>query len=111
MAGKADSKPREGASKKRKRDLNDKERRADVKRHHKDGKPSKPKAHKRDAEEAELKGNALKVLADLKADGGSEQVANGTPGDRDAHTVGWKLSSPLGGRIADIDPVFSEDEA
>ncbi|KAL2755054.1 hypothetical protein ACRALDRAFT_1077183 [Sodiomyces alcalophilus JCM 7366] len=111
MAGKAESKSREGTTKKRKRDLNDKERRADVKRHHKDAKLLKQKAAKRDAEEAELKGSALRVLADLKADGGSEQVANGQDGNAtDAHNAGWKLSSPLGGRIADIDPVFSEDE-
>ncbi|ROT42281.1 sporulation protein [Sodiomyces alkalinus F11] len=116
MAGKTDAKSRDGASKKRKRDLNDKERAADVKRHHKDEKLAKQKASKRDAEEAELKGNALKVLADIKADGGSERVANDAPGGHDnkapaAQAVGWKLSSPLGGRIADIDPVFSEDES
>lgn len=115
MAGKTDQRSRDLSSKKRKRDPSDKEKRPGVKRHHKDEKHADKKNSKRNGDENELKDKALQVLSDLQTNGDSKSAASTTLQDRDgnviaAETTGWKLSSPLGGRIADIDPVFSEDE-
>ncbi|KAM0335344.1 hypothetical protein ACHAQA_000389 [Verticillium albo-atrum] len=113
MAGKTDQKPRAGdVDKKRKRDPSDKERNADVKRNRKDEKQSAKKAGKRTSEANELKGNALKVLSELQ-NGATPNTSSKSKESNELQTAveatGWKISSPLGGRIADIDPVFSSD--
>lgn len=105
MAGKTPQK--NDAEKKRKRaDTQDKDRHA--KRHRQQ---DEKLAAKTASDASDLKGNALKVLADLKAGVLDSKHLNGKdgavatpPADR------WTLSSPVGGRIADIDPVFSVDE-
>ncbi|CRK21107.1 hypothetical protein BN1708_003444 [Verticillium longisporum] len=115
MVGKTDQKPRAGdvdPNKKRKRDASDKQRNSDIKRNRKDEKQSTPKSDKRTSDANELKGNALKVLSELQ----NGETANTTTKSKDQSELqsagesnGWKISSPLGGRIADIDPVFSSD--
>ncbi|KAG7109001.1 U3 small nucleolar RNA-associated protein 17 like [Verticillium longisporum] len=115
MVGKTDQKPRAAdvdPNKKRKRDASDKQRNSDIKRNRKDEKQSTPKSDKRTSDANELKGNALNVLSELQ----NGDTANTTTKTKDQSELqsagesnGWKISSPLGGRIADIDPVFSSD--
>ncbi|KAM0288049.1 hypothetical protein ACHAQH_000117 [Verticillium albo-atrum] len=115
MAGKTDQKPRAGdvdPNKKRKRDPSDKQRNSDMKRNRKDEKQSTPKPSKRTSDANELKGNALKVLSELQNGGPSSSSSKAKDNGEiqpAAESTGWKASSPLGGRIADIDPVFSSD--
>jgi len=102
MAGKTDH--RKDAEKKRKRaDTQDKERQPKRHRQQDDQLPGK--------QASELKDNALKVLADLKTGALEGKLLNGKhDAVADAPASRWELSSPVGGRIADIDPVFSVDE-
>lgn len=109
MAGKTG--PQADMEKKRKRaNTEDKDR--TPKRHRQQVQAGK-KAAKIVADAAELKDKALKVLGDLKAEIAPEALANGKDVAVEKAELSepqWTLSTPVGGRIADIDPVFSVDE-
>lgn len=114
MASKHDQTPRDGGdSKKRKRE-NDKERNAKRHRQQDQKKNTEQKGKKQSSNAAELKDNALRVLSDLKNDSTKRDYQIGTEGEQNAlatlDSTGWKLGGGLGGRIADVDPVFSRDE-
>ncbi|KAH6687902.1 sporulation protein, partial [Plectosphaerella plurivora] len=97
--------------KKRKRaDTHEKDRNA--KRHRQQEQANK-KAAKIVSDAAELKDKALKVLHGMNAEIPAEALANGENafvGQAEILDKQWALSAPVGGRIADIDPIFSVDE-
>jgi NET1-associated nuclear protein 1 (U3 small nucleolar RNA-associated protein 17) len=100
------------SEKKRKRaDTQEKDRNA--KRHRQQEQQASKKAAKMVSDAADLKDKALKVLKGLNAEIPAEALANGQNifvEQAEISDKQWALSAPVGGRIADVDPVFSVDE-
>ncbi|KAE9580682.1 hypothetical protein CGMCC3_g3489 [Colletotrichum fructicola] len=98
---------RDADTKKRKRDLSDKDGQTKRLRH----KGSKP-TNNGDTESGDLRDNALNVLSQLKKNLTDDQIETelSNLGNSDPQATGWQVSAPMGGRMADIDPIFVEKE-
>ncbi|TDZ20654.1 U3 small nucleolar RNA-associated protein 17 [Colletotrichum orbiculare MAFF 240422] len=106
MAGPSTPRSRDD-TKKRKRDPSDKDGQA--KRLRQKGSKSGKNG---DAEVQDAGDNALEVLSQLKKNLTNDQIESELVklGNTDAQATGWHVSSPMGGRMADIDPIFTEKE-
>lgn len=98
---------RDADTKKRKRDLSDKDGQTKRLRH----KGSKP-TNNGDTDSGDLRDNALNVLSQLKKNLTDDQIETelSNLGNSDPQATGWQVSAPMGGRMADIDPIFVEKE-
>lgn len=110
MAGPSTPRSREDA-KKRKREQN--ERDGQAKRLRQRGKQSPGKHLKNgQADAGDLRDNALNVLSQLQKTLTDDQIESELVklGNTEAQEAGWQVSLPMGGRMADIDPIFAENE-
>ncbi|KAF9875903.1 hypothetical protein CkaCkLH20_06835 [Colletotrichum karsti] len=107
MAGPSNPKARDADTKKRKRDPSDKD--GQTKRLRQKG--SKP-AKNGEEDAGDLRENALNVLSQLQKNLTDDQIETELVnlGNSDVQATGWQVSSPMGGRMADIDPIFAEKE-
>ncbi|KAL0935345.1 WD domain-containing protein [Colletotrichum truncatum] len=107
MAGPSNPRTRDADTKKRKRDQNDKDGQAKRTRQ-RGGKPAKNSQ----ADAGDLRDNALNVLSQLQKNLTDDQIETELVklGNTDAQAPGWQVSLPMGGRMADIDPIFVEKE-
>ncbi|KAK1975977.1 WD domain-containing protein [Colletotrichum cereale] len=110
MAGPSTPISREDA-KKRKREQN--ERDGQAKRLRQRGKQSPGNNLKNgQADAGDLRDNALNVLSQLQKSLTDDQIESELVklGNTEAQEAGWQVSLPMGGRMADIDPIFAENE-
>ncbi|GKT64501.1 sporulation protein [Colletotrichum tofieldiae] len=110
MAGPSTPRSRDDA-KKRKREQN--ERDGQAKRLRQRGKQSPGNNLKNGKTDAgDLRDNALNVLSQLQKNLTDDQIESELVklGNTEAQEAGWQVSLPMGGRMADIDPIFAENE-
>lgn len=107
MPGPSTPRTRNADTKKRKRDTTEKD--AQAKRTRQQGE----KAGKNGQTDAgDLRDNALNLLSQLQKNLTDDQIETELVklGNTDAQATGWQVSKPMGGRMADIDPIFVEKE-
>lgn len=111
MAGPSTPRSRED-QKKRKREQNERDGQAKRLRQKTKtaGKANGQKNGNTDADD--LRDGALNVLSQLQKNLTDDQIETELVklGDTEAQEAGWQVSLPMGGRMADIDPIFAENE-
>lgn len=105
MAGSKSPRAKDDTTKKRKRDNNDTD--------------GKPKRHRQQSRESKVNGINAPTPRKLKPTE-AESAAESSPlttfrpqeviRQSDDGEAGWKVSKPMGGRMLDIDPIFTADE-
>lgn len=105
MAGPKSPRAKDDRTKKRKRDNNDTD--------------GKPKRHRQQSRESKVNGSNAPAPRNLKpteaeSAAKSEPLTTFRPQEvirqSDYGEAGWKISKPMGGRMLDIDPIFTADE-
>lgn len=105
MAGPKSPRAKDDRTKKRKRDNNDTD--------------GKPKRHRQQSRENRVNGRNAPAPRNLKpteaeSAAKSEPLTTFRPQEvirqSDDGEAGWKVSKPMGGRMLDIDPIFTADE-
>ncbi|KAK1510768.1 WD domain-containing protein [Colletotrichum tamarilloi] len=111
MAGPSTPRSRED-QKKRKREQNERDGQAKRLRQKTKtaGKANGQKNGNTDADD--LRDGALNVLSQLQKNLTDDQIETELVklGDTESQEAGWQVSLPMGGRMADIDPIFAENE-
>ncbi|KAF6837752.1 WD domain-containing protein [Colletotrichum plurivorum] len=107
MPGPSTPRTRNADTKKRKRDAAEKDGQA--KRTRQQGDKSGKNGQ---ADAGDLRDNALALLFQLQKNLTDDQIESELVklGNTDAQATGWQVSKPMGGRMADIDPIFVEKE-
>ncbi|KAK1625017.1 WD domain-containing protein [Colletotrichum phormii] len=110
MAGPSTPRSRED-QKKRKREQNERDGQAKrLRQKTKAGTANGQKNGNTDADD--LRDGALNVLSQLQKNLTDDQIETELVklGNTEAQEAGWQVSLPMGGRMADIDPIFAENE-
>ncbi|OLN84383.1 U3 small nucleolar RNA-associated protein 17 [Colletotrichum chlorophyti] len=110
MAGPSTPRNRDD-TKKRKRDPSEKD--GQSKRHRQRGKQNSGKSlTDGQADAGDLRDNALNVLSQLQKSLTDDQIESELVklGNTESQGPGWQVSLPMGGRMADIDPIFAQNE-